>query len=193
MKLSELNVGTKYAVVPSWTYNNKSARDIDRVQPNDVIEAELISKDKYEYEASMRKHNPADFTKAQDGNRSVGVIVKGVDNAGNDVYWTSRLADIVAPYADLKPKWDKQQAEQDERDREMNEKRARVEKHRETIHAQVERSRNSVVATCKDLLGANVSVSVDTHGYELDMKGVVTISLDEFEKLVEMSYAGKEN
>lgn len=192
MKLSELNVGTTYAVVPSWTYNNKSARDVNKVQQNDVVEATLISKDKYEYEPSYRKSSASDFTKAQDGNRSVGVIVKA-DNNGTDVYWTTRLADIVAPYADLKPKWDKQQAEAEERDREMNEKRERVQKHRDNVYAQIERSRNSVVATCKDLLGENVSVSVDTTGYELDMKGVVTISLDEFEKLVEMSYAGKEN
>lgn len=193
MKLSELNVGTKYAVVPSWTYNNKSARDVNKVQQNDVIEAELISKDKYEYEPSYRKSSAGDFTKAQDGNRSVGVIVKAIDNSGNDVYWTTRLADIVAPYADLKPKWDKQQAEQDEREREMNEKRAKIDKHKQDVYAQVERSRNSVVATCKDLLGDKVQVSVDTYGYEMEMRGVVTISLDEFEQLVEMSYNGKEN
>ena len=193
MKLSELNVGKKYAVVPSWTYNNKSARYVDKVQKDDVIEAELISKDKYEYEPSYRKSSASDFTKAQDGNRSVGVIVKGVDNNGNDVYWTTRLADIVAVYSDLTPKWDKEQAEADERDREQNEKRERIQKHREKVYAQIERSRNSVISTCKDLLGDKVSVSVDTTGYELDMQGVVTISLDEFEKLVEMSYNGKEN
>ena len=193
MKLSELEVGKKYAVVPSWTYNNKSARDVDRVRKDDVIEAELISKDKYEYEPSYRKQSPTDFTKAKEGNRSVGVVVKAVDNNGNDVYWTTRLADIVAVYSDLTPKWDKEQAEADERDREQNEKRERIQKHREKVYAQIERSRNSVISTCKDLLGDKVSVSVDTTGYELDMQGVVTISLDEFEKLVEMSYNGKEN
>ena len=193
MKLSELEVGKKYAVVPSWTYNNKSARQVDRVRKDDVLEAELISKDKYEYEPSYRKSSPNDFTKAQDGNRSVGVVVRATDNNGNDVYWTTRLADIVAVYSDLTPKWDKEQAEADEREREMNEKRERVQKHKEKVYAQIERSRNSVIATCKDLLGDKVVVNVDTTGYELDMQGVVTISLDEFEKLVEMSYNGKEN
>lgn len=192
MKLSELQVGKKYAVVPSWTYNNKSARDVSRVQQSDVLEAELISKDKYEYEPSYRKSSAGDFTLAQDGNRSVGVVVKAIDNNGNDVYWTTRLADIVAVYSDLTPKWDKEKAEQDEKERELNEKRAKIEKHREQVRAEVERSRNSVVATCKELLGANVNVDIDTHGYELDMRGVVTISLSEFEKLVEMSYAGKD-
>ena len=192
MKLSELNVGKKYAVVPSWTYNNKSARDVSRVSKDDVIEAELISKDKYEYEPSYRKSSASDFTKAQDGNRSVGVIVKGVDNNGNDVYWTTRLADIVAVYSDLTPRWDKEKAEQDERERETNEKRDKVQKHRDKVYAEVERSRNSVIATCKELLGDNTKVSVDTNGYELEMQGVVTISLTEFEKLIEMSYAGKE-
>ena len=193
MKLSELEVGKKYAVVPSWTYNNKSARDVSRVNKDDVIEAELISKDKYEYEPSNRKSDLSGFNKAQDGNRSVGVIVKGVDNNGTDVYWTTRLADIVAVYSDLTPRWDKEQAEAVERDREMNEKRERVQKHKEQVQAEVERSRNSVINTCKDLLGAGVKVNVDTTGYELDMHGVVTISLAEFERLVEMSYAGKEN
>ena len=192
MKLSELKVGEKYAVVPSWTYNSKSARYADKVQKDDVIEAELISKDKYDYEPSYRKSSATEFNKAVEGNRSVGVIVKGVDNNGNDVYWTTRLADIVAVYSDLTPRWDKEKAEQDEREREMNEKRDKVQKHRDKVYAEVERSRNSVIATCKELLGDNTKVSVDTNGYELDMQGCVTISLAEFEKLIEMSYAGKE-
>lgn len=193
MKLSEIVVGKEYAVVPSWTYNSKSARDVTRVNQDDVVKATLMSKDKYEYEPSYRKSSIADFTKAKEGNRSVGVVVKGVDNNGSEVYWTTRLADIVAVYSDLEPKWKAQQAEQEAREREQNEKRERIQKHREKIYAEVERSKGSITATLKELLGDNTFVNVDTTGYELDMKGVVTISLTEFEKLVELSYAGKDN
>ena len=42
MKLSELTVGTEYAVVPSWTYSNRSARDVDTVRENDVVRATLL-------------------------------------------------------------------------------------------------------------------------------------------------------
>lgn len=192
MKLSELQVGTKYAVVPSWSYNSRSARDIDRVQPDDVLEAELLSKDKYEYEPSNRKQNPNDFTKAQKDNRSVGVLVKATDSNGVDVYWTTRLADIVAIYSDLQPKWNAQKAEQNEKERAERERRAKIDEHKKKVYAEVERSRNSVIATAKELLGDKTKVSVDTNGYDLEMQGVVSISLAEFERLIEMSYAGKE-
>ena len=192
MKLSELQVGTKYAVVPSWSYNSRSARDINQVRPDDVLEAELLSKDKYEYEPSNRKSNPADFTKAQKDNRSVGVLVKAVDSNGKEVYWTTRLADIVAVYSDLTPKWNAQKAEQDEKERAERERRAKIDKHKQKVYAEVERSRNSVIATAKELLGDKSKVNVDTSGYDLEMHGVVTISLAEFERLIEMSYAGKE-
>ena len=128
MKLSELQVGTEYAVIPSWTYNSKSARDVNSVRENDVVKATLMSKDKYEYEASHRKNSINDFTEAQAGNRSVGVIVKAVDSNNNEVFWTTRLADIIAVYSDLEPRWQKQQADQDERERQEREHRERIEK-----------------------------------------------------------------
>lgn len=193
MKLSELEVGKEYAVVPSWTYNSRSARDINNVRENDVMKAELISKEKYEYEPSYRKSDPAEFTKAKDGNRSVGVLVKAQDNGGSDVYWTTRLADIVAVYSDLEPKWNAEKLAEAERERELNEKRAKVDKYKEQVRAEVERSRNSVVVTTKELLGDSASIEVETRGYEFDMKGYVSITLTEFEKLIEMAYAGKEN
>jgi hypothetical protein len=193
MKLSELEVNKEYAVVPSWTYNSRSARDINNVRENDVMKAELISKDKYEYEPSYRKSSPTEFTPAKDGNRSVGVLVKATDQSGNDVYWTTRLADIVAVYSDLTPKWEAEKLKQDEQEREMNEKRAKVDEHKKNVYAEVERSRNSVVATTKELLGDKAEVNVDTTGYDFNMRGMVSISLGEFEKLIEMAYAGKEN
>ena len=193
MKLSELTIGTEYAVVPSWTYNNRGARDVDKVRENDVVRATLLSLDKYEYEPSNRKDNSADFTKAQSGNRSVGVLVKATDTNGKDVYWTSRLADIVAPYGVLEPKWLQEKQEQNEREREENEKRNKVQTHRDKVKAEIERSTGSIIQTSKELLGVGTYVSVDTEGYDMDYKGVVKLSIAEFEALIEMAYAGKDN
>jgi hypothetical protein len=193
MKLSELTIGTEYAIVPSWTYNSRSARDVDSVRENDVVRAELISMDKYEYEPSNRKDNAGSFTKAQAGNRSVGVLVKALDSNGKEIFWTSRLADIIAPYAVLEPKWKALNSAQEAKEREQQETRRKLEIHRAKVQAEVERSTGSIIQTSKELLGVGTYVSVDTEGYDLDYKGVVKLSLTEFEALIEMAYAGKDN
>jgi hypothetical protein len=193
MKLSELTIGTEYAIVPSWTYNSRSARDVDSVRENDVVRAELISMDKYEYEPSNRKDNAGSFTKAQAGNRSVGVLVKALDSNGKEIFWTSRLADIIAPYAVLEPKWKALNSAQEAKEREQQETRRKLEAHRAKVQAEVERSTGSIIQTSKELLGVGTYVSVDTEGYDLDYKGVVKLSLTEFEALIEMAYAGKDN
>jgi hypothetical protein len=61
------------------------------------------------------------------------------------------------------------------------------------VQAEVERSTGSIIQTSKELLGVGTYVSVDTEGYDLDYKGVVKLSLAEFEALIEMAYAGKDN
>jgi hypothetical protein len=193
MKLSELTIGTEYAIVPSWTYNSRSARDVDSVRENDVVRAELISMDKYEYEPSNRKDNAGSFTKAQAGNRSVGVLVKALDSNGKEIFWTSRLADIIAPYAVLEPKWKALNSAQQAKEREQQEQQNKVHAHRAKVQAEVERSTGSIIQTSKELLGVGTYVSVDTEGYDLDYKGVVKLSLAEFEALIEMAYAGKDN
>ena len=193
MKLSELSVGTEYAVVPSWTYNSRNARSVDTVRENDVVRATLIELTKYEYEPSNRKTTATDFTQAQAGNRSVGVLVKAVDNNGAEIFWTSRLSDIVAPYALLEPKWKAINSQQEAQEREQREQQNKVHAHRTKVQAEVERSTGSIIQTSKELLGVGTYVSVDTEGYDLDYKGVVKLSLAEFEALIEMAYAGKDN
>lgn len=192
MKLSELTIGTEYAVVPSWTYSNKNARDVSTVRENDVVRATLLELTKYEYEPSTRKQAPT-FTKAEAGNRSVGVLVKAVDNNGNDVYWTTRLADIIAPYAVLEPKWTQAKSAEEERERILRELQEKVYAHKKKVTAEVERSTGSIIQTSKELLGAGTYVSVNTEGYDLDYKGVVKLSIQEFEALIELAYAGKDN
>jgi len=193
MKLSELTIGTEYAIVPSWTYNNKSARDVDTVRENDVVRATLLELTKYEYEPSNRKSDTGSFVKAQQGNRSVGVLVKATDTNGKDVYWTTRLADIIAPYAVLEPKWLQANSAEKERERIQKEQQEKVYAHKKKVSAEVERSTGSIIQTSKELLGAGTYVSVDTEGYDLDYKGVVKLSITEFEALIEMAYAGKDN
>ncbi len=190
MKLSEIKLNGEYAIVPSWTYNNKSARDIDTVRENDVVKSTVVSLDKYEYEPSNRKDSPS-FTKAQAGNRSVGIIVKATDNQGRDFYWTSRLADVVAEWSVLEPKWNSAKSKEEE-ERKAREEAQRQERDlRRTVEEEVERSRNSVMSSAKELLGANTTVEVTTRGYGLDYKATVEISLAEFERLMELSYEGK--
>lgn len=193
MKLSELTIGTDYAIVPSWTYSNRQARDVSTVRENDVVKATLLSLEKYEYEPSNRKYVETDFTKAQAGNRSVGVLVSAVDSNGKTIYWTSRLADIVAPYAVLEPKWSQAKSAEEEAERIRREQYEKVQNHKRAVANEAERVRVSVVATAKELLGDKSEVSVDTEGYDLDYKAVVKISLAEFEKLIELSYAGMDN
>jgi hypothetical protein len=193
MKLSELTVGTEYAVVPSWTYSNRSARDVDTVRENDVVRATLLELTKYEYEPSNRKDSAGSFVKAQTGNRSVGVLVKATDSNGKDVYWTTRLADIIAPYAVLEPKWLQANSAEKERERIQRELQEKVYAHKKKVSAEIERSTGSIIQTSKELLGAGTYVSVDTEGYDLDYKGVVKLSITEFEALIEMAYAGKDN
>jgi hypothetical protein len=193
MKLSELTVGTEYAVVPSWTYSNRSARDVDTVRENDVVRATLLELTKYEYEPSNRKDSAGSFVKAQAGNRSVGVLVKATDSNGKDVYWTTRLADIIAPYAVLEPKWLQANSAEKERERKAKELQDKVYAHKKKVSAEIERSTGSIIQTSKELLGAGTYVSVDTEGYDLDYKGVVKLSIQEFEALIELAYAGKDN
>jgi hypothetical protein len=193
VKLSELTIGTEYAVVPSWTYSNRSARDVDTVRENDVVRATLLELTKYEYEPSNRKSDSGSFVKAQAGNRSVGVLVKATDSNGKDVYWTTRLADIIAPYAVLEPKWSQANQAEKERERKQRELQEKVYAHKKKVSAEIERSTGSIIQTSKELLGAGTYVTVDTEGYDLDYKGVVKLSIAEFEALIEMAYAGKDN
>ena len=193
MKLSEIKLNGDYAIVPSWTYNNKGSRDVSTVRENDVVKATVISLDKYEYEPSQRRQDPAQFTKAQAGNRSVGILVKATDNNNTDFYWTSRLADVVEEWSVLEPKWKAKQSVEEEEQRKRVEQANKEHEIRKQVEEEVERSRNSVITTAKELLGVGTSVEVNTNGYGLGYKATVSVSLKEFEQLIEMAYAGKDN
>ena len=139
MKLSEIKLNGEYAIVPSWTYNNKGSRDVAIVRENDVVKATVISLDKYEYEPSNRKQSSADFTKAQAGNRSVGILVKATDNNNTDLYWTSRLADVVEEWSVLEPKWKAKQSVEEEEQRKRVEQANKEHEIRKQVEEEVER------------------------------------------------------
>lgn len=193
MKLSEIKLNGEYAIVPSWTYNNKESRDVNKVRESDVVKGTIVSLDKYEYEPSNRKQNAGDFTKAQAGNRTVGILVKATDNNNNEFFWTSRLHDVVAEWSLLEPKWNALKSKEDEERRQREEQANKEREARRIAEEEVTRSRNSITATAKELLGEQTSVEVDSRGYGVDYKAVVSVSLKEFEQLIEMAYAGKEN
>jgi len=192
MKLSEIKVNGEYAIIPSWTYTNKSARSVDTVRENDVVKATVISVDKYDYEPSNRKSTP-DFNKAQAGNRSVGILVKAIDNSGSEVFWTSRLADVIAEWSELAPKWEAKKLVEDAEQRKREEKANQERDHRRKVDEEVNRSRNSVISSSKELLGDQTHVEVEMQGYGVESKAVVSLSLAEYERLVEMAFAGKDN
>ena len=191
MKLSEIKLNIEYAVVPSWTYNNRGARDVDKVREGDVVKATVISLDKYEYEPSNRKHHVNDFTKAQAGNRSIGILVKALDTNGKEFFWTTRLADVVAEWAVLEPTWNSQKSKEEEERLARDEAQRKERELRVRVEEEIERSRKSVVESAKELLGANTTVEVSTRGYGEDYRATVEISLAEFERLMELSYEGK--
>ena len=192
-KQSELQVGTEYAVVPSWSYGGSGARDIDRCRENDVVKAELVSKDKYLYEPSIRKDSADKFQLAPQGERSIGVMFRATDSNGNVDYWTARLADVVAPYAVLEPKWTAQKTAEAEKERAERERRAKVEEVQRRERSLAEVSGVSIRKTTRELLGEDTYVDVDTHGYNEDTKAVVTVSLKSYERLLELAYEGMGN
>jgi len=191
MKLSEIQLGKEYAIVPSWTYNQASARDIDKVRENDVVKATVTSLEKYEYEPSQRRNDSTGFTKAQSGNRSVGILVKATDNSGTDFYWTSRLADVVAEWSVLEPKWNAKKSAEEEANRKRIEQQQLENEHHRKVEEELERSRHSIISSSKELLGEQTSVDVSNYGYGLERKVVVNVSLREFEQLLELAYEGK--
>ncbi len=193
MKLSELQVGNEYAVLPSWTYNGKQARDLDRVRENDVIKATLISTDKYSYDVSSRYNDTTRFRLAIKGERSVGVIVKAVDSNGTEFYWTARLADILQEWSLISPQWEvrKLKEAEERKQRELQEQLER--EYRNKVQAYVERSRDTVPVCVTELIGKRCGkVHVTTSGYGMDTQAVVEINLADFETLVELAYQGKE-
>lgn len=193
MKLSELNTNTDYAVIPSWTYTSKENRTPEKIRENDVVKARIVSLQKYQYQPSVRQQSVNDFALAKEGERSIAILVTAKDSTGTDFYWTSRLADIVAEWKVLEPRWTARKTAENEARRQAEEKQRKEHEARLRAEEEVARSRNSVVATAKELLGEKTSAEVSINGYGEAYRGVVSISLAEFEQLIEMAYAGKDN
>jgi hypothetical protein len=193
MKLSELKVNEEYAVLPSWTYNGKQARDLDKVRENDVIKATLISTDKYVYDVSSRYQDVTRFRLAQQGDRSVGVIVKATDNNGTEFYWTARLADILKEWSLISPQWEVRKLKEAE-ERKQREIQEQIEReYKQKVYAYVERSNQTVPASITELVGKRCGhINVTTSGYGMDVRAVAEINLADLETLIELAYQGRE-
>lgn len=191
MKLSLLTVGTNYAVVPSWGNNSSSARDITKVRENDVIKAELVGLDKYNYLPSRRSDRLDYFTLAPQGERSVGVIMKANDGT-KDFYWTARLADIVEEWDKLTPVWSARNAEQEEKERAEREIRAKGEAIQKKAEEYVARLREVVPTSISEIVGRRCGfVHVEVNGYREKAVPVATINLADLETLLEFAFEGK--
>lgn len=162
MKFSELNIGTEYAVIPSWDYSSKDKKNVDTVRRNQVAKAKLVSLDKYEY-VVFRGDSATDsnFKPAPQGSRTVGYLVESYDwtngNNPNPIYWVARPQDIVTEYAPLEVRWaEAERIEEEKRKAYLLEKeeRERLEKQ---AHQYAERIVNSCNESLRSLLGVNAS------------------------------------
>jgi hypothetical protein len=156
MKFTELNVGTTYAVIPSWDYSSADKKNPSTVQRRSVAKAELISLDKYEYQVfrSETVDNPQ-FKPAPKGSRSVGYLVASSDwsNANNPddkIYWLARPQDIVAEYTTLESRWAKEEAEEERIRKEHEARRAEEERIENEARAYAER----IVTSCTEVLAS---------------------------------------
>ena len=117
--------------------------------------------------------------------------MKATDNSGTDFYWTSRLADVVAEWSVLEPKWNAKKSAEEEANRKRIEQQNLENEHHRKVEEELERSRHSIISSSKELLGEQTSVDVSNYGYGLERKVVVNVSLREFEQLLELAYEGK--
>lgn len=161
MKSSELKVGIKYGVIPSWDYSSADKKDPTKVQRKNVAKAELISLEKYEYKV-YRSDNPDDaqFISAPKGSRSVGYLVRSSDWAGNgttgDIYWLARAQDIVAEYTTLETRWAIEEAEEKAREAQWKAEREAKEQQERLEREKAQRTIDAVKESLRSLIGNRV-------------------------------------
>lgn len=203
MKSADLKVNVEYAVIPAWDYSSADKKNPDRVDRRYVAKANLISLDKYEYKV-YRSDNSTDtnFAPANKGSRNVGYLVSSDDyktsgQTTSTIFWLARPQDIVAPYADLEPKWaqrelderltrEKHEAEQKERDRKQKE----AKEYMERVSA-------SLMASLKSILGDRANnITIDTRnrrvGDQYIEVGEVSIDLKTMGILIEKVLEAKD-
>jgi hypothetical protein len=187
MKSADLKASVEYAVIPAWDYSSSDKKNPDRVQRNHVARAKLISLDKYEYKV-YRSDNSTDtnFAPANKGSRNIGYLVCSDDfmtsgQTSSTIFWLARPQDIVAPYADLEPKW--AQKELDEkllREKQESEQKERERKQREA-REYTERVSASLIASLKSILGDRANnINIDTKNRRVgnDYIEVAEVSVD---------------
>jgi hypothetical protein len=203
MKSADLKANVEYAVIPAWDYSSADKKNPDRVERRYVSKAKLISLDKHEYKV-YRSDNSTDtnFAPANKGSRNIGYLVcsddfKASGQTPSTIFWLARPQDIVAPYADLEPKWaqreldeklarEKQEAEQQERERKQKEAREYME-----------RVSASLMASLKSILGDRANnITIDTRnrrvGDQYIEVGEVSVDLKTMGILIEKVLEAKD-
>jgi hypothetical protein len=192
MKLADLKLGVEYAIIPAWEYSSQDKKNPDLVSRRHVAKARLVSLDKYEYEV-YRSNVESDsaFKPAPSGTRSVGYKVVSDQWGQPETYWVSRPQDIVAPYADLETRWNKE--EQEQKERELREAQEREERERVQREAREYQERVSVnlINALKTIIGNRVQhIETSMHNRRRDdgsylPTAVMTLDLKTMELLVE--------
>jgi hypothetical protein len=201
MKFSDLIANEIYAVVPSWTYSSRDKKDPDRVRKNDVVKSKLVSLQKYNYQV-IRSHNPLDvaFVKATKGERSVGYLFEANDDRNNQtIYFLARPQDIVASWASIEPRWQKEELEEKQREAQQKAEAFKAEEERRIANANRERLETSLRETLSGILGSRVtdsSVQFDTTNVKVNDEykrlAVVQIELSLVQSLLEKVLEAKD-
>lgn len=200
MKLSELQVGKTYAVIPTWTAINTAYvhyKDINNIGRRDVTKVTVVSLDKYVYEEDSRYCWSEDVSKfktaPKNSKTSLGLLVQTSpenDNAGRTSFGVVRLSEIVADWDVLEPLW--LAKEEQQRQEQLKEKlrQEEIQRKRDNARLHAERAQVNLPNTLKKLLNGTLygNVSLDYNSYSDNPNATVTLSLRDMERLIELVY-----
>jgi len=199
MKLSALQADTQYAVVMGWTsmHNNHYYNDLKNIGRRDVVQATLVSTDKYQYTNDSRYNMSEDkgaFTLAPKNAKSnLGVLLSATDNSGVVRYFVSRLSEVIVEWSVLEPLW--LAKEEEERIQQLKQQRLQEEltRKRDNARLHAERAQTNLPNTLKKLLVTlNGNVEVSYSSYSDNPNPTVTLALRDIERLIELAYDNQE-
>lgn len=199
MKLSEISVGTEYAVIHRFTLINTEKQDLKEVtacRRSDVDKVTLESKAKYIYVGGSNANNTdkSQFVEApKNASTNIGVLVSFKGN-NETTYLVVRLSEVLHKWAVIEPVWLAQEEE-------IRKARAHAEaveevnrKKRENARLHAERAQKNLPTTLKTLLGGHLygDVRVEYSTYNTDPSAQVTMSLKDLERIIERAFDNNE-
>lgn len=195
MKLSELEIGSEYAVYNSFSFTKRNGFDVTLVQKHSVYKAKLVSKEKYYWKDTRPSKEEADFSPApKKETKGVGLLFTIKDDNGEEFYYVTRLASVVARHEVLQGVWNARELEEKRQraEQEALEEISRAKKKQVREHA--ERAKLTMPNTIKSLLGGKVfeEVTIEVPYYSAEAHARVSITLRDMERLIELVYDKKE-